>query len=190
MVFVLPRSLLESVWRIVVLLGSLPIASPRLLHKNARSEDASLHRALPGFSIPDLGAAVARLVPTANLALQLLVSYVASSLELEALVAPELAQLGIAYVHSPDRRARHGGGLRRPVLFQPRLPPPLRRFAFGRARGGAGRVSLRTLHKFICAAPQLPLLPWWLGPCTRSWRHVAWHPVGNLSATCRELSGA
>jgi hypothetical protein len=49
--------------------------------------------------IPDLGAAVAQLIPAANVALKLLVSYVASSLELEALVAPELTQLGIAHVY-------------------------------------------------------------------------------------------
>ena len=41
------RSLLGSVWRFVVLLGSSPIASPLLLHKHARSEDPSLHQHYP-----------------------------------------------------------------------------------------------------------------------------------------------
>ena len=41
------RSLLESVWRIVVLLGSSPIASPRFLHKHAGSEDPSLRQRYP-----------------------------------------------------------------------------------------------------------------------------------------------
>jgi AraC-like DNA-binding protein len=50
-------------------------------------------------SIPDLGAAVARLIPAADVALQMLVSYVASSLDLEALVTPELTQLGVAHVY-------------------------------------------------------------------------------------------
>ena len=41
------KSLLGSVWRIVVLLGSSPIAAPRLLHKHAGSEDPSLRRHYP-----------------------------------------------------------------------------------------------------------------------------------------------
>jgi hypothetical protein len=45
------RSLLGSVWRFVVLLGSSPIASPRLLHKRARSEDPSLHRHCPASTV-------------------------------------------------------------------------------------------------------------------------------------------
>src|SRR6266536_805332 len=45
------RSLLESVWRFVVLLGSSPIASPRLLHKHAGSEDPSLHRHYPASTV-------------------------------------------------------------------------------------------------------------------------------------------
>jgi hypothetical protein len=45
------KSLLESVWRFVVLLGSSPIASPRLLHKHARSEDPSLHRRYPASTV-------------------------------------------------------------------------------------------------------------------------------------------
>src|SRR6266699_3022349 len=45
------KSLLESAWRLVVLLGSSPIASPRLLHKHARSEDPSLHRHYPASSV-------------------------------------------------------------------------------------------------------------------------------------------
>ena len=45
------RSLLGSVWRFVVLLGSSPIASPRLLHKRARSEDPSLHRRYPASTV-------------------------------------------------------------------------------------------------------------------------------------------
>src|ERR1700730_8226499 len=45
------KSLLESVWRFVVLLGSSPIASPRLLRKRARSEDPSLHRHYPASTV-------------------------------------------------------------------------------------------------------------------------------------------
>ncbi len=45
------RSLVGSVWRFVVLLGSSPIASPQLRHKHARSEDPSLHRSYPASTV-------------------------------------------------------------------------------------------------------------------------------------------
>jgi AraC-like DNA-binding protein len=48
--------------------------------------------------VPDLGAAVARLIPAGNAALRLLVSYLASALDTEALVTPELQQLAVTHV--------------------------------------------------------------------------------------------
>jgi len=81
-----------------------PAEQRRSLVDDARRRGA-LHRiARAGASdraveSPDLGAAIARVIPAANLALRLLVSYVASSLDLEALVAPELTQLGVMHVY-------------------------------------------------------------------------------------------
>ena len=49
--------------------------------------------------LPDLAAATARLIPAANVALRLLVAYLAASLDIEALIAPEMTQLGVAHVH-------------------------------------------------------------------------------------------
>jgi AraC-like DNA-binding protein len=49
--------------------------------------------------ISDVSNVAARLIPAANLTLQLLVSYLASSLEIEALVAPELSGLAVSHVH-------------------------------------------------------------------------------------------
>jgi AraC-like DNA-binding protein len=47
----------------------------------------------------DVNAVAARSIPGANLALQLLVSYLASALAIEALSAPELSELAVAQVH-------------------------------------------------------------------------------------------
>jgi len=49
--------------------------------------------------VSDVNNVTARLIPAANLTLQLLVSYLASSLEIEALVAPELSELAVSHVH-------------------------------------------------------------------------------------------
>jgi AraC-like DNA-binding protein len=49
--------------------------------------------------VSDLGAAIARRVPAGNVALQLLVSYLASVLDTEALVTPELQQLAVTHVY-------------------------------------------------------------------------------------------
>src|SRR6266487_2010120 len=49
--------------------------------------------------VSDLGAAIARRIPTGNAALKLLVSYLASALDTEALVTPELQQLAVTHVH-------------------------------------------------------------------------------------------
>jgi AraC-like DNA-binding protein len=49
--------------------------------------------------VSDLGAAIARRIPASNGALKLLVSYLASALDTEALVTPELQQLAVTHVH-------------------------------------------------------------------------------------------
>jgi hypothetical protein len=49
--------------------------------------------------VSDLGAAIARRIPAGNGALKLLVSYLASALDTEALVTPELQQLAVTHVH-------------------------------------------------------------------------------------------
>jgi hypothetical protein len=50
--------------------------------------------------VSDLGAAIARRIPAGNAALKLLVSYLASALDTEVLVTPELQQLAVTHVHS------------------------------------------------------------------------------------------
>lgn len=49
--------------------------------------------------VSDLGAAVARVVPATNVALRLLVSYLASALDTEALATAELQQLAVTHVY-------------------------------------------------------------------------------------------
>ena len=49
--------------------------------------------------IPDIGAAIARPIPAANAALRLLVGYLASALDTEALMTPELQQLAVTHVY-------------------------------------------------------------------------------------------
>jgi AraC-like DNA-binding protein len=49
--------------------------------------------------IPDVGAAVARPIPAGNTALKLLVSYLASALDVEAMMSPTLRQLAVIHVH-------------------------------------------------------------------------------------------
>jgi AraC-like DNA-binding protein len=49
--------------------------------------------------VSDLGAAVARRIPAGNAALKLLVSYLATALDTEALVTQELQQLAVTHVH-------------------------------------------------------------------------------------------
>jgi AraC-like DNA-binding protein len=49
--------------------------------------------------VSDLGAAIARRIPAGNGALKLLVSYLASALDTEALLTPELQQLAVTHVH-------------------------------------------------------------------------------------------
>jgi hypothetical protein len=55
--------------------------------------------------VSDLGAAIARRIPAGNAALKLLVSYLATALDTEALMTPELQQLAVTHVH--DRARRH-----------------------------------------------------------------------------------
>ncbi|HEY7663356.1 MAG TPA: helix-turn-helix domain-containing protein [Xanthobacteraceae bacterium] len=49
--------------------------------------------------VPDIGAAVARPIPAGNVALRLLVGYLASALDTEALMTPELQQLAVTHVY-------------------------------------------------------------------------------------------
>jgi AraC-like DNA-binding protein len=49
--------------------------------------------------VPDLGAAIARAIPAGNAALQLLVGYLASALDIGALASPELEQLAVTHVY-------------------------------------------------------------------------------------------
>lgn len=49
--------------------------------------------------VPDLGATVARAIPAANVALRLLVSYLASAFDTDALITPELRQFTVAHVY-------------------------------------------------------------------------------------------
>jgi AraC-like DNA-binding protein len=49
--------------------------------------------------VPDIGAAVARPIPAGSAALKLLVGYLASTLDSEALITPELQQLAVTHVH-------------------------------------------------------------------------------------------
>lgn len=49
--------------------------------------------------VPDIGAAVARPIPAGSAALKLLVSYLASALDSDALITPELQQLAVTHVY-------------------------------------------------------------------------------------------
>jgi AraC-like DNA-binding protein len=49
--------------------------------------------------VSDVGAAVARRIPAGNAALKLLVAYLASALDTEALLSPELQQLAVTHVY-------------------------------------------------------------------------------------------
>jgi AraC-like DNA-binding protein len=49
--------------------------------------------------VPDLGAIIARRIPAGNAALKLLVGYLASALDTEALMTPELQQLVVSHVY-------------------------------------------------------------------------------------------
>jgi AraC-like DNA-binding protein len=49
--------------------------------------------------LPDPGAGIAQIIPADNAALRLLVSYLASSLAIEALATPELQQVAVGHVH-------------------------------------------------------------------------------------------
>jgi AraC-like DNA-binding protein len=49
--------------------------------------------------VSDVGAAVVRRIPAGNVALKLLVAYLAGALDTEALLSPELQQLAVAHVY-------------------------------------------------------------------------------------------
>ena len=49
--------------------------------------------------VPDIGAAIARPIPAGDAALKLLVCYLASALDTEALMTPELQQLAVTHVY-------------------------------------------------------------------------------------------
>jgi AraC-like DNA-binding protein len=93
-------------------LGRNPVLSPgeSVLMNNAEVGSMSLASAsqfttfrVPAKAIaslvPDIGAAVARAIPAGNAALKLLVGYLASALDTEALMTPELQQLAVTHVH-------------------------------------------------------------------------------------------
>jgi AraC-like DNA-binding protein len=73
--------------------GSLTLAS------HCRFTTFCVPRAAIARLVPDLGAAFARRIPAGNAALKLLVSYLATALDAEALIAPELQQLAVAHVY-------------------------------------------------------------------------------------------
>jgi AraC-like DNA-binding protein len=73
--------------------GSLTLAS------QCQFTTFSVPRAAIARLVPDLGAAFARRIPAGNAALKLLVGYIASALDTEALVALELQQLTVTHVY-------------------------------------------------------------------------------------------
>jgi AraC-like DNA-binding protein len=73
--------------------GSITLAS------TSRFTTFRVPRAALAPLLPDLGAAIARLVPAGNTALRLLVGYLATALDAEALVTPELGQLAVTHVY-------------------------------------------------------------------------------------------
>jgi AraC-like DNA-binding protein len=73
--------------------GSLTLAS------ECRFTTFRVPRAAIAPLVPDFGAAFARRIPAANAALQLLVSYLATAFDTDALVAAELQQLAVAHVY-------------------------------------------------------------------------------------------
>jgi AraC-like DNA-binding protein len=73
--------------------GSLTLAS------QCRFTTFCVPRAAIARLVPDLGAAFVRRIPAGNAALKLLVSYLASALDTEALTTPELQQLAVTHVY-------------------------------------------------------------------------------------------
>jgi AraC-like DNA-binding protein len=73
--------------------GSLTLAS------HCRFTTFCVPRAAIAPLVSDVGAAVARRVPAGNAALKLLVAYLASALDTEALLSPELQQLAVTHVY-------------------------------------------------------------------------------------------
>jgi AraC-like DNA-binding protein len=73
--------------------GSLTLAS------ECRYTTFCVPRAAIAPLVGDLGAAIARRIPAGNAVLKLLVGYLASALDTEALVTPELQQLAVTHVH-------------------------------------------------------------------------------------------
>jgi AraC-like DNA-binding protein len=73
--------------------GSMTLASP------SRFTTFRVPVAAIAARVGDVGAAVARPIPAGSMALRLLVSYLASMLDAEAMMTPELQQLAVAHVH-------------------------------------------------------------------------------------------
>ena len=90
--------------------------------------------------IPDIGAAIARPIPAADAALRLLVGYLASALDTEALMTPELQQLAVTHVY--DLLALALGATRDAAAI-----------AVGR---GVRAARLRAAKAFITRAPCPP----------------------------------
>jgi AraC-like DNA-binding protein len=74
-------------------IGSLTLGSA------ARFTTFCLPRAALASLLLDPNAAIARVVPSTNIALQLLVGYLSSVLDAEALVTPELSQLAVTHIY-------------------------------------------------------------------------------------------
>ena len=73
--------------------GSITLSAP------TRYMSFRVPRAAIAPLVRDLDAAVARIIPAANVALQLLVGYLATTIDTEALVTPELQQLAATHVY-------------------------------------------------------------------------------------------
>jgi hypothetical protein len=73
--------------------GSLTLAS------ECRYTTFCVPRAAIAPLVGDLGAAIGRRIPAGSAVLKLLVGYLASALDTEALVTPELQQLAVTHVH-------------------------------------------------------------------------------------------
>jgi len=126
--------------------GSLTLAS------ECRFTTFRVPRAAIAPLVPDLGAAFARRIRAGNAALQLLVSYLATALDTDALVAAELQQLAVTHVYdllavamgaTRDAAAIASGRgvpaarLRAAKAFRHATTRPSR--SLGRNRGGASR---------------------------------------------------
>lgn len=81
-----------------VLMNNAEVGSMRLASAS-RFTTFRVPAAAIASRVSDVGAAIARPIPAGNAALQLLVGYLASALDVEALMTPELQQLAVTHVH-------------------------------------------------------------------------------------------